>query len=562
MDSLHLVDIIFILLGLTLAIALLAPRIAAPAPVVFASAGILVGAGWHLVPSLPLIHIPPDLVLFIFLPPLLTTAAYALPLQAFWRNLLPIALLAIGLVLATTAIAAVMAHLVLGFGWAAAVILGAILAPPDPVAATSVASKTGLSNRLVVILEGEGLVNDAVAIVIYGIALEALTTGDFKVSQALLMLLKEAPLGVAIGLAVGWVGGALRKRIDRVPLEIGISLITPYLAYHLAYRLEGSAVLAVVALGFMLRASTARVSSPVARLAARTVWSFVRYASEALVFVLLGLLIGEMAVNWPGWAIVRAAVAMALLVILVRMAWMLVVPKRVVPKLEAAFGLARGPTPSFGEQLVLGWAGMRGVVSLVLALALPVNAGGDENTRSAIIFLALVVIVVTLLFQGASLQTVINRLHAGVPGRAGRDEARARALAQRASIIALENSLPAGTGTAADIRTAGDIGTAGEIGTPGTIGPGATVEQRSIHSLIARLESGRLGIARPGTLGDHAEHCSAVMRALDAQRKVVDELRDAGHLSGALAERLDTEIDLDAINAAGDGALLTNAGEE
>jgi len=153
------IDVTFIVLGLTLATALLAPRLPIPAPVVFAGAGIGAGAAWHLVPGLPLIRIPPDLVLFVFLPPLLTTAAYALPLQAFRRNWRPIALLAVGLVLATTAIGAVIGHAFAGLSWAAAFVLGAIIAPPDPVAATAVASKTGIAHRLVVILEGEGLVN-------------------------------------------------------------------------------------------------------------------------------------------------------------------------------------------------------------------------------------------------------------------------------------------------------------------------------------------------------------------------------------------------------------------
>lgn len=161
------------------------------------------------------------------------------------------------------------------------------------------------------LLEGEGLVNDAVAIVAYGIALETLTTGKFETTHALLALLEEVPIGVAVGLAAGWIAGVLSGRVDSVPLEIGISLATTYPAYHLADRLGGSTVLAVVTLGIMLRSSSARVSSPVARLAARTVWSFLRYASTALVFLLLGLLIGEIAVDWPGWPLVRTGFILA-----------------------------------------------------------------------------------------------------------------------------------------------------------------------------------------------------------------------------------------------------------
>ena len=471
---------------------------------------------------------PPDLVLFVFLPPLLTTAAYALPLRAFRRNLLPITLLAVGLVLATTGLVAVIGHAVAGLGWAAAFVLGAILAPPDPVAATAVAGKTGLSHRLVVILEGEGLVNDAVAIVAYGIALDALTSGTFDATHALLALLQEAPIGVAVGLAAGWAAGVLRKRVDTVPLEVGVSLATPYLAYHLAERFGGSAVLAVVALGLMLRSSSARVSSPVARLAARTVWSFLRYASTALVFLLLGLLIGEIAVAWPGWAVVGAGALLAVAIVAVRLVWMVL-----VPRLVALLGVASGPTPAFGEQVVLGWAGMRGVVSLALALALPLALGGDGEVRRTIVFLTLVVIVATLLLQGITLMPLVRRLGVGDPDREQREEQIARRRARRAGVAAATASMRTGAG-------------------PGRVSA----------DLVARLESGSIGIARPGALGRHAEHGPALLQALAAQRRVVDRQRDAGRMGSALAEKLDTELDLDAMNAVGEGSRLTDGGEE
>jgi CPA1 family monovalent cation:H+ antiporter len=153
----------------------------------------------------------------------------------------------------------------------------------------------------------------------------------------------------------------------------------------------------VVALGFMLRSSSAQVSSPVARLAARTVWSFLRYASTALVFLLLGLLIGEIAVDWPGWAVVRAGAVLAMAIIVVRLAWMLV-----VPRLVAMLDVSEDPTPSLGEQLVLGWAGMGGVVSLALALALPLTLGRDEKIRPTIVFLMLIGIIATLLRKRAA----------------------------------------------------------------------------------------------------------------------------------------------------------------
>lgn len=516
-------DAAFVVLGLTLVTALVARRISAPAPVVFAVVGIGAGIAWSTMPALPTISMPPGVVLFAFLPPLLTVAAYTIPFAAFRRNLLPIAMLAIGLVLVTAAVAAWVGHAFAGLPLAAAWVLGFIVAPPDPVAATSLAAKTGLSNRLVVILEGEGLVNDAVAIVAYGLAVQFASSGEFTVPHALLTLVSEVPIGVLIGLAAGWGAARIRGHIDSVPLEIGISLVTPYLAYHVADRMGGSAVLAVVTLGFMLRASTRRVSSPVARLAARTVWSFIRYASTALVFLLLGVLIGESAVDWPGWRVLGAGALVAAAIVALRIACMVMLPR--VGKL-AGVGSAASMLP---EQLVLGWSGMRGVVSLALALALPLSFGGDPQARHAIIFMTLVVIVATLIVQGASLAPLMRWLEVGDPARDAREERRARSLGKRAGLAAARQVLGD-----LDERT-----------------PTADV------AVLSRVADGRFGIAGSGVAGDDPLHRAALLAAIGAQRAVVDRLRDEGHLGGALSERLDTELDLDAINLSGEGRRLT-----
>ena len=522
------IDVAFLLLALILATALFARRISLPAPVLFATVGIAGGAAWHLVPDLPPVRMPPDLVLFAFLPPLLMTAAYALPLKAFRRNLLPIALLAVGLVLATAGVAAVVGHALVGLSWAAAFVLGAIIAPPDPVAATAVAGKTGLSHRLVVILEGEGLVNDAVAIVAYGIAVEALVSGHFAWSDVLWSLLRETPTGVAIGLLIGAGAAMVRRQADSVPLEVGISLVTPYLAYHFAERFGCSGVLAVVTLGFMLRWSSFRVSSPVVRLAARTVWSFLRYASTALVFLLLGLLIGEIAVDWPGNDVIVAGVVLSAAIVAIRIAWMLL-----VPRLVAAMGIGRTAESSTAEQVVIGWAGMRGVVSLALALALPLSLGDNGQVRHTIVFLTLVVIIATLVVQGATLMPLVRWLKAGDPVRERREERRARLKARRAGLAA--------------IREAGRA----------TAGPDA----ETCRILLKEIDEGTLGIATACPRDTAHPRSRLLLQALDAQREVVNRLRDAGRMSGELAERLDTELDLDAMSARGEGRRLTGGGD-
>lgn len=224
---------------------------------------------------------------------------------------------------------------------------------------------------------------------------------------------------------------------------------------------------------------------------------------------------------------VRAGPILAAAIIVVRLAWV-----RVVPRLVGMLGVSNGPTLSLGEQAVLGWAGMRGVVSLALALALPLTLRGNGEIRHTIVFLTLIVIIATLLFQGIALLPLVQHLKLGHPGREAREESSAWIRARRAGIAAAQRSRPEASsgGGSAD--------------------------------LIARLESGSIGIARSGALGDHSERGPSLLQALDAQRKVVDRLRDAGRISSALAERLDTELALDAMNAVGDGAQLTDAGEK
>ncbi len=522
------IDVAFLLLALILATALLVRRINIPAPVVFAAVGIAGGAAWHLVPELPPVRMPPDVVLFAFLPPLLTSATYALPLRAFRRNLLPIALLAVGLVLATVGVAAVVVHGFVGLSWAAALVLGTIIAPPDPVAATAVAAKTGLSNRLVVILEGEGLVNDAVAIVAYGIAVNVLVSGHFAWSDVLWSLLRETPTGILIGLLIGGGAALVRRHADSVPLEVGISIVTPYLAYHLAEKFGCSGVLAVVTLGFMLRWSSFRVSSPVARLAARTVWSFLRYASAALVFLLLGVLIGETAVDWPSREVLIAGVVLSVAIVAIRLVWMLL-----VPRLVAALGVSAASKSSTSEQLVLGWAGMRGVVSLALALALPLTLDGNSSTRHTIVYLTLIVIVATLIVQGATLMPLVRWLKVGDPDREQREESRARLEACGAAVAVIRN---------ASLKL-------------------ANTESASTNMMIKEIEEGRFGIAMNSSAVSDDPRKKLMLDALDAQRETVNQLRDAGDMGSALAERLDTELDLDAMGVRNEGRHLTDGGE-
>ena len=515
--ALNATDTLFVVIGLVGVTALAARRLQTPNPVLYALAGLVAGLAWpHLSGSLPVV-VPPDLVLFVFLPPLLVTAAYSLPLASVRRNAKPIALLAVGLVLATMATTAFVAHALTGLPWAAALALGAIIAPPDPVAATTIATRMGLPPRMVVLLEGEGLINDAVAIVAFQLAIAAAVSGTWSWGGGALMLLREVPLGIAVGLAIAWGARWLRCRVDSVPLEVGISVVTPYLAYHLADRFGGSGVLAVVTLGFLLRRYVAHIQSPASRLAARTVWGAFRYASTALVFLLLGLLIGEIALAWPGWRMVGAGAVLALAVIALRLLWLWAVPG-LTPR---AKGEAR--PLRFPERTVLGWAGMRGVVSLALALALPASLPATQ--RGTIIHLTLAVILATLIGQGATLLPLLRWLRVGDMQRAQREEARARRRARRAGVRALEHQ---------------------DRPAPPHRG-----------RLLARVDDGSFGIARTGRSAGEPGDQHALLAALEAQRRVLERLRDAGHLSESVVERLENELDLDELGAGGEAKRLT-----
>ena len=516
-----LIDTAFVLLGLLLVTALLGRRLQTPPPVVFAAAGLVAGLAWHLVPALPRVGVPPDLVLLVFLPPLLVTAAYALPLASVRRNLGPIVTLAVGLVLATVLLGAGIGHYLASLPWAAAFLLGAVIAPPDPVAATAVASRTGLSHRLVVILEGEGLINDAVAIVVYGVALQAAVTGEFSWGGASLDLVRAPAVGIAVGLIVGWAAMQLRMRVDDVPLTVGVSFVTPYLAYHLADRGGGSGVLAVVTLGFLLRYYAPRAPSAAARLAARTAWGAFRYATTGSLFFLLGLLLGEISIGWPGWPVFGSGLALAIAVIVLRLGWMWT-----VPRLAMSVNPAH-PSSTWREQAVLGWAGMRGAVSLALALALPMTLEQGE-VRTTILFMTIVVIFATLLIQGATLLPLIRWLGVGDAQRDHRDERDARARAGSAGEHAIRKP-----------RQGGGLSDRGE-------------------SLARSIVSGGIGIASSGSRAEPGDR-DLLLAALEAQRKEVARLRDADGLGEALAERLETEIDIDDMVLFGEADRLTGA---
>ena len=507
-------DVVLLLLLFTLGVAALSQRARTPAPVILAIAGVAVGMAWRYLPFLPRFNFPPRLVLLIFLPPLLLHAAYSLPLGAFRANLRSILMLAVGLVLATMFAAAFAARLALPeLPWVAALAFGAIIAPPDPVAASAVAQRTGLSHRLVTILEGEGLINDAIAIVAYELAVQSAVSGRVTVGEAALALLREAPIGIGVGLALGWAVVRVRQKLDDSALESGVSLLTPFVTYQLADRIGGSAVLAVVTLGFVLRGQELAISSAETRLSTRDVWRAVDFVGTTLVFTLIGIQIG-IATGVPmsrGFLLAGALVSLS--VIVLRLAWMLL-----VPRLErlVRFRPSHDAIPPWRELTVLGWSGMRGVVSLALALALPVTtaSGAPFPGRTVVILLSFAVIMATLIVQGLTLVPLTRLLHVGDPGSEERAERRVRERARRAARAAVLRAAPAGTLPAGECQRLAKV-----------------------------IDSGEVGISVGGTAASR----ELLERAIEVQRSIVMKARDGGRIGDPLAQRLEAELDRDLI---------------
>jgi CPA1 family monovalent cation:H+ antiporter len=425
---------VIVLLVVVLAAAAVARRVALPYPIFL----VLVGLGLGSVPRAPIVELEPDLVFLIFLPPILWAAAYFTSFRDFRANVRPIGLLAIGLVLATTAAVAAVAHALLpGIGWPAAVALGAIVSPPDAVAATAVAGRLGLPRRVVVVLEGESLVNDATALVLYRAAVAAAVTGAFSLVDALRDFALAAAVGVGVGLAVGLAARLALAGARDALIEIAITLLSPYVAWVLAERAHASGVLACVAGGLYLRQHLPTLVSPATRVQARAVWDLVVFVLNGLIFVLIGLQVSAVRQQLAGeepLSVLRAAAAVTAALVAVRFAWVPIaawLPRRLSPRLRA-----RDPMPPFAALGLISWIAMRGIVSLAAVLALPrvTAAGAPFPRREELVIVTFSVVVATLLLQGLSLPWLIRRLRLPADAAYAREDSQARA---RAAVVAL-----------------------------------------------------------------------------------------------------------------------------
>jgi Na+/H+ antiporter len=540
------VELVVIMLAVSAALRMLARRLGVPHPVLL----VLAGLALVFVPGLPRVEFEPDTLFLVFVPPLLYWAALTSSLRDFRANLWPILRFGTLLVLLTIATVAVVAHaLTPEFTWAAAFTLGAIVSPPDPVAAIAFMRSIGAQRALSTILEGEGLVNDATALVAYRVAIAAAVTGSFSIERTAVGFFLAGAGGVAVGLAIGWLIGRVRIGVRGFPIvENTISLLTPFFAYLPAEWLDLSGVLSVVAVGLYLGRMGPRTVPAATRIQAESMWVMVQFILESLVFILVGLelpyILRTLRTHSLGTLLLYGAL-LTLTVIGVRMVYT-VVAASLLRRVRR--GTRDEGTPAWRQVGFLSWAGMRGGDSLVLALAVPVTAAGGQPfpARGLIIFVTFSVILGTLVLQGLTLAPLIRWWGLTEGGEGETEEAHARRVVAEAGLRRLE---------AEGRRDGVDRGMARAL---------EATYRRRLQRWSARdvARHGRgdeehAGLA--GVDGIRAEQTAAAYRRLRAamigdEREALVGLRDQGVIGDHVLRRVQRDLDLE--------TMLLESGED
>jgi Na+/H+ antiporter len=523
-ESLYRLEAVVLLLGAVLILMALARRILIPYPIFLVLGGLILG----FVPGVPAVRLDPEIVFLIFLPPILWAAAYFTSLRDFQANLRPITLLAVGLVLATTAAVAAVAHAIVpGLGWPAAFVLGAIVSPPDAVAATAIARRLRIPHRVVTILEGESLVNDAAALVLYRAAVAATVTGTFAAGETLWQFVLAAAGGVAVGLTVGFVTREALHHADDSLVETAITLLAPYAAWIVAERVHASAVLACVAGGLYVRRGFSTAVPPATRIRARAVWDLLVFVLNGVIFVLIGLQLRAIRdaglVESPARLVMYGAVISAV-AIGIRLVWVplaTAIPRLVSPALRR-----RDPFPPWSWVFLLAWTGMRGIVSLAAALALPLTTAGGTlfPSRDEIVVLTFEVILATLVLQGLTLSPLIRRLRLGDDTTLELEEAHAREEAARAALARLDDLAQSPEASREDIDRMHTLYTQ-RVRRASSIDPGVGAESARAQAARRRLRH----------------------ETLSAERRALIALRDQGVISDEVLHRLEQELDIEAM---------------
>lgn len=498
-----------------------ARRYLLPLPIIM----LAVGVGVSFVPGLPSVSLDPDLVLLLLLPPLLYSSGVGMSWPGFRTNLRPILLLAIGCVLFTALAVAAVAHVIFGLPWAVGFVLGAIVSPPDAVAPMAIARRLGLPHRLSIIIEGEGLVNDATALVILSIALGAVATGGFSLGDAVQRFVLIGVGEVGYGVALGWFVLWLRYKAADPQAELLLALATPFIAFWVPHALNGSGVIACVAAGLYVSWNGPRMIRPATRLQGFFIWGLLIWCIEALVFLLTGLQASRIAEALNASTSARlfgSGILICLTVIVVRFVW--VFPATYLPRLIPAIR-RRDPAPDWRYPLLISFAGLRGVVSLAAALSIPVSLGGHAfPDRDLVLFTTFLVILITLGGFSAVLPWVIESSGLARSGRAERvqakqDEQMARIEGVKAALAAID-----------------------QAGHDGTVA-GHVVSLRRRHS---DRHQNLLATADQSTEINPVADASALeFRVVAAERAAIARVYASDHLTDEARRRIERELDLE-----------------
>jgi Na+/H+ antiporter len=518
-DQLVLVAVLVALAGLLVA----APVFRVPYPIFLVLAGLAMG----FIPGVPSLELPPEVVLIAVLPPLLYVSAFFTSLRELRANARQVGLLSIGLVVATMCVVAVVAHQAIdGLSWSAAFVLGAIVSPTDPIAATAIARRLGVPRRIVSVIEGESLVNDGTALVLYRVGVTAVVAGSFSFMDASWRFAWSIAGGIGVGLIVGFLVAEVRRRLDNPPVEVTIALMTGYFAFIPANAIAASGVLAVVTAGVYLGWRTPELTSVQTRLQGTAVWEIVSFVLNALLFALVGLQLSGILDNLTGVSAAKLTWYALLVIAGVVGTRILCVPIfTYLPRLLSRRVRERDPDAPASHSIVIAWSGMRGAVSLAAALALPLTteAGGRFPDRDLIIFLTFCVILGTLVVQGLSLPFLIRALRIEGDHLDEKEDAKARVKAADAAVARLE-----------------------ELLSEDWVREDTAERLRGLYRFRRDRFASRFDAADDGAIEERSLNYQRLRRELlEAERAAIVRLRREGVISDSIMHRLQRDLDLE-----------------
>lgn len=513
-----------LLLIVIAAVAVAARRFKLPSAILLVITGIVLA----LIPGLPQVELAPEIALLVVLPPLIYSSAVAMSWREFRFNLRPISLFAVGCVLFTTVTIAAASRWLLGFSWPAGFVLGAIVSPPDPVAPLAIARRMHLPKRILVILEGEGLANDATALILYRFAVTTISAGAFSLGPAVGTFAAILAGEILWGIGVGWLMLRVRRWVADPRIEILLSVLTPFLAYWPPVQLGGSGVLATVTAGLYISWNGFELISAATRLQGVFFWDFLIYLIEGMVFLITGLqaraLLGGMAENSRSELAV-AIVVVSAAVILTRFVWTF--PATYVPRWLSPALRRRDPAPPWQWPFAIGFTGVRGIVTVAAALAIPITtaAGTPFPHRSLIIFLAFVVVLVTLVGQGLLMAPIMAWLGLA---NAGRREAQA---SRAAELKATHQALAAASAELESLAKERDL------------------PQEVLRPLRGFYREQLTNIDHRKATGEHHRHIVELgdeigLRLIEAERRVINALYRNGELEDEARRRIERALDL------------------